>query len=253
MGRILDIESPFMRGLNKLADLIYLNLLTVICCIPVITVGASMTALHYVLLKMVKNEEGYITRSFFKSFKQNFKQATLIWLILLLAICILTGDFLIFNYSGLSFPKWLQVVMLAVAIFILFATMHLFPLLARYENSIMNTYRNSLFMGILNLPKTVVMMVCWLIPIAIIIFIPQIAPIAFVLGISGPAFLNALLYKKSFQRFEPENEQASDEEWTMEELPEEEQAERPFGEEQIEGELPEREEMREEFPEEEQV
>ena len=223
MGKILDIDSPFMRVLNKLADLIYLNFLTLICCIPIVTIGASMTALHYVLLKMVKNEDGYITKSFFKSFKQNFKQATLIWLILLLAICILAGDFLIFSYSQINFPGWLQVVLLAVAILVLFATIHLFPLLARYENSIMNTYRNSLFMGILNLPKTVVMMICWLLPIAIIIFIPQIAPIGFVFGISGPAFLNALLYKKSFQRFEPENEKGSDEEWTMEELPEEEQ------------------------------
>lgn len=223
MGKILDIESPFMRVLNKLADLIYLNVLTVICCIPIITVGASMTALHYVLLKIVKNEEGYITKSFFKSFRQNFKEATLIWLILLLAICILTGDFLIFRYSQIDFPGWLQIVLIAVAILILFATMHLFPLLSRYENSIMNTYKNSLFMGILNLPKTVVMMLCWTLPVIIIIFIPQIAPVALVLGISGPAFLNALLYKKSFQRFEPENDKVSDEEWTMEEIPEEEQ------------------------------
>lgn len=223
MGKILDIESPFMRVLNKLADLIYLNILTVICCIPIITVGPSMTALHYVLLKIVKNEEGYITRSFFKSFKQNFKEATLIWLILLLAICILTGDFLIFRYSQIDFPGWIQIVLIAVAILILFATMHLFPLLSRYENSIMNTYKNSLFMGILNLPKTVVMMLCWTLPVLIIIFIPQITPVALVLGISGPAFLNALLYKKSFQRFEPENDKVSDEEWTMEEIPEEEQ------------------------------
>lgn len=226
MGKILNIDSPFMSVLNKIADLIYLNLLTAICCIPIFTIGASMTALHYVLLKMVKNEEGYITKSFFKSFKENFKEATLIWLILFLAICVLIGDFVIFRYSQINFPGWLQAVLIAVAILILFATMHLFPLLARFENNIINTYKNSLFMGILNLPKTVIMMVCWAIPPVIIIFIPQILPIAFLLGISGPAFLNALLYKKSFQRFEPEEEKASDEEWIIEEIPEEEESEK---------------------------
>lgn len=226
MGKILNIDSPFMSVLNKIADLIYLNLLTAICCIPIFTIGASMTALHYVLLKMVKNEEGYITKSFFKSFKENFKEATLIWLILFLAICVLLGDFVIFRYSQINFPGWLQAVLIAVAILILFATMHLFPLLARFENNIINTYKNSLFMGILNLPKTVIMMVCWAIPPVIIIFIPQILPIAFLLGISGPAFLNALLYKKSFQRFEPEEEKASDEEWIIEEIPEEEESEK---------------------------
>lgn len=225
MGKLFDLDSPLMNFLNKFADLIYLNILTAICCIPIFTIGASLTALHYVLLKMVKNEEGYITKSFFKSFKQNFKEATLIWLILLFAVLILAGDFLIFRYSGINFPQWLQIVIVAVGIVLLFATMHLFPLLSRFDNNIINTYKNSLFMGILNLPKTVVMMVCWAIPVVIIAFFPQILPVVFALGISGPAFLNALLYKKSFQRFEPEEEVTADEDWVVEELPGEEQAE----------------------------
>jgi uncharacterized membrane protein YesL len=216
MGKIFDLDSPFINALNKLADLIWLNILTMVCCIPIITVGASLTALHYVVLKMVKNEEGYITKAFFKSFKQNFKQATLIWLILLAVFIILIGDFVIFAYSGISFPAWMKIGLAAVAILIVFATMHLFPLLSRYENNIRNTYKNSLFVGILNLPKTILMMLCWVIPIAILIFFNQILPVVFLLGISGPAFLNALLYKKSFQRFEPEEETAADEEWSME-------------------------------------
>ena len=229
MGKLFNLDSPIMIALSKVADLILLNLLVLVCCIPIFTVGASMTALHYVLLKMVKNEEGYITKSFFKSFKENFKQATAIWLILLLIICVLVGDFIIFGYSGVSFPGWLTGVLVAVSVMILIATVHLFPLLSRFENSIMNTYKNSFLIGILNLPKTIIMAVCWLIPLAIAVFLPQILPLVLVLGISGPAYLNALLYKKSFARFEPESEAASDEEWMVEELPEED------GEEQQEG------------------
>lgn len=221
MGKLFNLDSPVMSGLSRLADLIFLNLLVLVCCIPVITVGASMTALHYVLLKMVKNEEGYITRSFFKSFKENFKQATIIWLILLLVICILIGDFLIFGFSGIKFPGWLTGVLIAVSVMLLVATIHLFPLLSRFENTVMNTYKNSFLIGILNLPKTIVMIVCWAIPLVIIGFLPQIFPVVFALGISGPAYLNAMLYKKSFARFEPESEETSDEEWTIEELPEE--------------------------------
>ncbi len=62
MGKVFALDSPFMTALNKLADLIWLNILTAICCIPVFTIGASLTALHYVVLKMAKNEEGYITK-----------------------------------------------------------------------------------------------------------------------------------------------------------------------------------------------
>ena len=78
--KIFDLDSPLMNVLNKMADLMWLNILTLICCIPVITAGAALTSMHYVALKIVRNEESYITRSFFKSFKTNFRQATLIWL-----------------------------------------------------------------------------------------------------------------------------------------------------------------------------
>lgn len=216
MGRIFNLDSPVMSFLNKLADLIYLNFLTAICCIPIVTIGASVTALNYVALKMVRNEEGYITRSFFKSFKENFKQATVIWLIMLVCAFVFGGDIFIMRYSNLEFPEWLKIALIAVGALLLFATIHVFPVLARFENSIKNTFKNSLFMGILSLPKTIAMMVCWVIPVVIIAFIPRMLPLVFGLGISGPAFLNALLYNGTFKRFEPKpEEETSEDAWTV--------------------------------------
>ena len=184
------MDSPLFSFLNKVADLIILNLLTLVCCIPVITVGAAMTGLNYVCLKMVRNEEGYIIRGFFKSFKQNFKQATIIWLIILLVIGVLAGDVFIMSYSNVAF-------------------------LARFDNTIRNTFRNSLYMGILTLPKTILMMICWALPVVITLLSFQAFPFVFMLGISGPAFLCALLYNKTFKRFEPEQEIVGDYEWTV--------------------------------------
>ena len=126
MGRIFGLESPFMNFLNRVADLIWLNILTMICCIPVVTIGASLTAMNYVLLKMAKNEEGYITKAFFKSFKQNFKQATLILLIQLVIYGILVGDLFIFRYASMDFPGWLQIAVIAVGILVTFATIYLY-------------------------------------------------------------------------------------------------------------------------------
>ena len=74
------MDSPFMRFLSVLADLMILNFLTILCCIPVVTAGASFTAMHYVLIKMVRNEEGYIAKSFFHAFKQNLGQGIFIWI-----------------------------------------------------------------------------------------------------------------------------------------------------------------------------
>lgn len=215
MGKLFNLDSPIFNFLNKMADLIWLNILTFICCIPIFTVGASLTALNYVVLKMVRNEDGYITRSYFKSFKQNFRQATIIWLIVLAAIMVLAGDFYIFRYTLLEFPMWIKVALLAVAILFLIAVMHLFPALAKFDNTIKNTFKNSFLMGIISLPKTLLMIVCWIAPIVIGLLVYQILPLVFVLGISLPAYLCAFLYNKTFKRFEPEDAQVQDSEWTV--------------------------------------
>ena len=216
MGRLFNLDSPIMNGLNKLADLIILNFLTMICCIPLFTIGAAMTALHYVTLKIVRDEETYIIRSYFKSFKENFKQATVIWLIMLVVAGVIIGDIAIFNYSSIEFPSWIKVALLAIGFLFLFGTVHVFPVLSHFNNTIKSTFRNSLFMGILALPKTVIMMVCWVVPIILAAYVMVIFPIVIMLGISGPAFICALLYSSTFKRFEPEQEApVSDEEWTV--------------------------------------
>lgn len=216
MGSIFSLDSPFINFMNKVADLIILNIVAAVCCIPIFTIGASMTALHYAVLKMVRNEESYIIKTFFKSFKQNFKQATIIWLMMLAVILILAGDFVIILYSGINFPSWVRSVVAGMAILVVFATMHVFPILSRFENTIRDTYKNSLFMGILTMPKTVLMMVIWVIPIVILLYVVQLYPLVFFFGISAPAFFCAMLYNSTFKRFEPE-EEVSDEWFVKEE------------------------------------
>ena len=204
MDKIFDMDSPIMRFLSRMADLMMLNIITLICCIPVITVGASLTALHYILLKMARNEEGYIIKSFFKSFKENFKQATAIWLIVLLFILIFVGDILIFNYSSIEFPIILRIVVLALFLFVSMIVCYVFPVLARFENTIFNTIKNSLFISILSFPKTVLMLILYIIPVAALYFFPIAMPLVFLFGISAPAYFAAMLYSGTFKKFEPE-------------------------------------------------
>ena len=92
MDRLFNMDNKFFTVMGRVADLIMLNVVFLICCLPIVTIGASLTALHYVTLKMARNEESYIIRSFFKSFKQNFKQATVINLIMLAVAAILYMD-----------------------------------------------------------------------------------------------------------------------------------------------------------------
>lgn len=210
MGRLLDMDSPVMRFLNRVGDLLILNMLMIVCCIPVITVGAAYTAMHYVLLKIVRDREGYLIRGFFKSFVLNFKQATLIWLLMLLVIAVYVGDILIFNYSGILFPKGVVIAVLAIAILLLMMAVYIFPLQARFENPIRNTLKNAMMLALVNLPKTILMMACYALPLVICYFSTYALLFIILFGISLPAYGAAWIYSGIFKKLEPETEELVD-------------------------------------------
>ena len=215
--KFFQMDSPLMNFLNKAADLMWLNILALICCIPIVTAGASFTALHYVALKIVRNEESYITRGFLKSFKQNFKQATAIWLILLLAMLLLAGDFYIIFYSGMEFNVVIKVIIMAAIVLVAFVATFVFPLLAKFDNTVKQTIKNAFFMSIMQLPKTILMIVMNLAPIVLAMFSYKAFPIVFMFGLAVPASSSAMLYDKVFQKLEDKILEASGEQTTGEE------------------------------------
>ncbi len=201
MNGLFDLDSPLMRTLNKVADIVILNLLTLICCIPVVTIGASLTALHYVSLKMARNEEGYIIRSFFKSFKQNFKQATGIWLIFLAIFGILFVDFWILKDMMETFYLVIKGILLVATVVTLFAFTFVFPVLAKFDNTVLRTIKNAFFISILQLPRTVLIIILNIIPL-LLLYSVKSAPFVLLFGFSVPALAAAYLYDKFFQKLE---------------------------------------------------
>ena len=200
--KLFDLDSPLMNILNKMADLMWLNILTLICCIPIVTAGASLTAMHYMALKIVRNEECYITRGFFKSFKENFKQATIIWFILLLAAGVIAGDFYIITETGMELNNVIKIIIMAAAVLVLFTATFVFPVLAKFENTIKRTLKNAFVMSILQFPKTILMVILGIVPWIAGAFFYQIIPIVFLFGFSVPAWVSAMLYNKFFQKLE---------------------------------------------------
>lgn len=157
MGRLFDMDSGIMRFLTRVADLMILNLLFVATCIPIVTIGASCTALYYVTLKMVRNEDAYIARSYFRSFRQNFKQATIMWLIVLVFIIVILLDFRILGLSESSGLSVVRVGVFAAGIFGVMILTYLFPVLSKFYNTVKRTFINSFLMSIRHLPQTVIM------------------------------------------------------------------------------------------------
>ena len=215
MGKIFDMDSPLMRFLNRVGDLLILNMIMIICCLPIITIGAACTAMHYVLLKIVRDEEGYLVKGFFKSFVQNFKQATLAWLLMLVVAAVYVGDAIIFGYSSITFPRAMVIAVIVVGVIAMMVGIYVFPLLARFDNTVRNTIKNAAILAFANLPKTFVIAFIYAIPLILAYFSGYSYIFIFMFGISLPAYCAAWVYSSIFKRFEPEVEQTSDMDFTV--------------------------------------
>lgn len=198
--------------MGKVADLCILNLVCILCCIPVVTAGASLTALYYVTLKMIRNEEAYIFRSFFQSFKQNFRQATVINLIMLAAAFVLYLDTKIVGGMETSTGKVLGIIFALFTLIYLIVFLYVYPLLAKFYNSIKNTFKNAFLMGIRHLPYTFLMLVICACPL-LILLIPSFQVLSIMLMLFvllGPAviaYCNSWFFVRIFDKYIPEEEQ----------------------------------------------
>lgn len=201
--------------MGRVADLIILNLLCLLCCIPIVTAGASITAMFYVTLKMVRNEESYIVKSFFKSFKQNFKQATIIHLIMLVTALLLFFDLRIVNQLEGTVGQVLHVIFIAFMLLYLMIFLYIYPVLSKFYNTTRNTFVNSFLMAIRHLPYTILMLVISAIPAAFL-FIPNAAVFSSVLmlfillGFATVAYCNSYFFVKIFDNYIPKEEETQE-------------------------------------------
>jgi uncharacterized membrane protein YesL len=201
--KLFDADGPLMQGLNKVADLMILNIIALLCCVPIITIGASITALYYMALKIVRGEEVYIFKGFMKSFKQNFRQGTIIWLIQIVVMVVLFLDyFIVYGNPDQSPSIIVQVLFLATSLIALATFLFIYPVLSKFDNSLRNTFKNTFIMAIMQLPKVIIMGVLWAIPPLLAIFVFQLFPLTVLFGLSVPAYVSAMLYNKFFQKME---------------------------------------------------
>lgn len=205
-------DNAFTRALSKIFDLACLNVLWVICSIPIFTIGASTTALYSVMLKLVRNEEGYIFRGYMKAFKENFKQSTVIWLLILAMGAVWWIDY---NFAGLiggGAGTALRLIFLAMGILLLAVFIYVFPLTARYENSVKATLKNALLLSVAKLPYTILFFViavgAGIVSLWNVMTFLIAVPFWVFIGVSVVVWINSRLFRRIFQVFE---EQEKDE------------------------------------------
>lgn len=199
-------DNVIVRALNKICDMVCLNILWLICCIPVVTIGASTTALYTVMLKMVKNEEGYIFRGFFKAFKSNFRQSTIMWIILFLLGGVCWIDYRVAGLMQGMPGLVMRSVFILLGFFLLSMSIYAFPLTARYENSIRATFRNAMILTVGKLPYTLLMAV---VTVGLVIAslwngvtLMFAIPLWFLIGGALIAWINSYILNRVFLVFE---------------------------------------------------
>lgn len=202
MSILFSINSPLWRISDKALRLFWLSILWTVCSLPIFTIGASTTALYSVTLKYVRNEEGYLTSSFFRAFKQNFKQATLIWLAILMAAVILCFDFILYFRMNQSDPVQFLFLTIFFGIFVAFLMTSLFvyPLLAKFDNPVRRTLLNALVMAVCHIPSALlILIISFAVPVTGLLGFP---PLLF-LAPALTAYLNSCLFVKIFDHYLP--------------------------------------------------
>lgn len=195
---MLQNDGKFVKVLNRIADLVGLNLLAILFCIPIITIGASITAVYGCIFRIQEKREGYLTKDFWKLFKECFRSSTIIYLVGVAVVAMLYLDYQIFATD--SRLDILQVLVVAGGILVAEIFTYAFPMESYFENSLKATVKNALLLGISNIPYTLLMLGINVFPFFLVARIPVTFGIWFLIGISGVAWINSFFLKKIFSK-----------------------------------------------------
>ena len=206
----MNPDGKIINFLDRLGDLFILNIVYLVSCIPIVTIGAATTALYYNTLKMAENREGYVWRDYWKSFKQNFKQATIIWMIMLIFIVVLGVDAVLSGGFSESLGSVVALTVIVLGILLIMTGVYVFPVLARFDNTIKNTIKNAFIMAIRHLPSTILIVILHGVPLllalaSIQVFIRGVLVVLLFI-VSILAYLQSKLFSRVFSNYYPKGE-----------------------------------------------
>lgn len=210
MGAFFNPDSKFVAFLSDITNLIILNLLWIISCIPAVTIVPATAAMYYTTMKMVKKEDPYIVRSFFRAFRQNLRQGIVLSVIFALAVGLLYVDMQVLQSFPSGFHMVLLIAFYALCVLTAMAAAYVCPLLSRFNNTIISTLKNSLIIGLSHPLKTIAILTIDAIPLLLFLYWPNyfMSTLLFwvLLGFSAIALVTSTILNKIFVKYEPVTE-----------------------------------------------
>ncbi len=171
MGKIFGLDSPVVRFMTRVGELMLFTVLWILCCLPLVTAGASTAALFRMMFNMKEDRSTKVT-DFFRAFRDNFKKATALWVILLAAAAVLLVIYVLAAWVASDLVRLMLMLVFGAGFFVAFVSgIWLFPLTAYFENTVSGTLRNAVAMGLGHLRNSI--------PACALLMIPLIAQMAF--------------------------------------------------------------------------
>lgn len=200
------IDSPVMRFLGRIGDIIILNLIFVVTALPVVTVGMALSALYTVAMKLARGEDPSVLREYIRAFWRNRKPATICWLIMAAAGALIFLDFRLAGAFGGTLYTVVRLLLAMIFGVWMLTFLYLFPYIARFENTVFHSVKNALFLSAAHLPSTVMMLVISIGLAVITLFTSRTFVIGtiwwFFAGFAAVAYTQSFLFCRIFSKYE---------------------------------------------------
>lgn len=193
MRGLFSYDGPVMKVMTDIMDLVILNFLTILCCIPVVTSGAALASLHYVLMQIREDRGGSRVKTYFHQFKGNVKAGIPVSLFFVLAAVVLFIDYQIYVSTEGS-QRWVLIPVFVGIILFGALFVWVFPLMARFENRFKATMKNALILAVGYAPRTFGMIAITVGVVFLFTQVTSLFPLLAFLGVSLPAYLSMFLY-----------------------------------------------------------
>ena len=209
--KLFDLNSPMMIALSKLADVIICNILFCLFSLPVFTVGAALAALYTCMQELIRDDErdeGLIFQVYWRAFKSNFKQGTLLWLVCLGIIGFLAAYYWITMSLGGGLGRVYQLTFYLLCLLFLFGFQYIFPLQAHYLNKVRYTLRNAWLLSVAALPWTLLALAVPALAVFLTFYMNKNGNMAIyiwaVCGFGLVAYLDSFFFRRAFLKVSPE-------------------------------------------------
>ena len=208
MRGIFSLDGSFYKYGSILADIMILSLLWIFFSIPLITIGASTTALFYVTTRRISGREGYLSRDFWHGFKTNFKRATIIWLLMIIVISLIIFNFFNFNLIG-GMVNIFIALWIVVLFEVLLISIYIFPLTARFDMTVKELIRNAFFMGNRHMLTSIT---CIILGIGVVMFCIVYMNFLIIFSMGIYAWVASYMIMRVFKKYRPEMDKDPEEE-----------------------------------------